>query len=651
MPRRDVRRCPTLAVVVGLLALWSAGCGSGGESQSARPRVTRDLSLIVPWRAVTLTTPLDPAWSDYDDRPQSAAREAIDDTLDQLKAIGARQVEIPAVFAWSVEDERSTSMAAQSIVYFDPSYRPDDPATWGALRRTRRGDMGLVAYQPLTSWDSPVPLQTPLEINQKAEQTLGRLLNTVARMGLIPILRLEFRVVGAKNALGVGVIAPDTDPSRNLDQFYLKYKEHVVAMARLAARHDAAMVILGVGTPNVAGAGQSRFADGSSMAERRELIREKWRDMVRAARLVAAQEGRPDLVFAYVERNVWREPTGPSGSKTPVWQRVPFWDDLDAIGIGICLTEGFETNGQLTPPTVEELVVRSEKQGFVTDGIPNILDIRNFFRFRRGYNRNTKPVFLDEIECGGPPKVGSQSVASASASPPNRQNLTGRQRFYQAHMELARRYGTDWLAGLGFSQRAVASSGPAPGTPPSPPREIADDSTGFLRTAAEAHVRDYFVGTVARFGELVVNPGFELGNAAPWSLQEWGGRTELRLNGERVHAGRWALQITNPKAGSEGAAVSLRIPVSAGVKYRASAWLYLEDMSGGGAQVTVKWYGPRDQVISTSRSSSRTRATPSWAQESLDLTAPDDAVYAKVILYAYDVGTVHFDDVSFRRFE
>ena len=65
----------------------------------------------------------------------------------------------------------------------------------------------------------------------------------------------------------------------------------------------------------------------------------------------------------------------------------------------------------------------------------------------------------------------------------------------------------------------------------------------------------------------------------------------------------------------------------------------------------VKWYGPRDQVISTSRSSSRTRATPSWAQESLDLTAPDDAVYAKVILYAYDVGTVHFDDVSFRRFE
>jgi hypothetical protein len=118
--------------------------------------------------------------ADYRPRAQGGFKEDIDATLDRLKAIGVRQVQIQTMFAWSVETAPSPRSGAQAVVYYKSTYKPDDPTTWGKVSRARRGDIGLIAYQPPAFWDQPVQLKNPLQINARAEQVLGELLDAAA---------------------------------------------------------------------------------------------------------------------------------------------------------------------------------------------------------------------------------------------------------------------------------------------------------------------------------------------------------------------------------------------------------------------------------------------------------------------------------------
>src|SRR5581483_10930131 len=66
------------------------------------------------------------------------------------------------------------------------------------------------------------------------------------------------------------------DPSRNFDLFFSKYMEHTLNMARVAAAHGAAMMVLGGGSPYLTGSGQSKFADNSLMKDRRQDLGQRW---------------------------------------------------------------------------------------------------------------------------------------------------------------------------------------------------------------------------------------------------------------------------------------------------------------------------------------------------------------------------------------
>ncbi|MCS6914845.1 MAG: hypothetical protein RMK29_02180 [Myxococcales bacterium] len=474
--------CLQSRLLAGVLALGGlvigAGCeqakqgeeGSGQRSEGpqepdlALPDLRRvpdrpDLSKIVPWKAVNLLGPTDRVWEEYDYRPRAEGglREEIDERLRQLKRLGVRQVQVQTMFSFCVESTPYPGTSIRSTVYYNPRYRPDDPRTWGRVPRNRRGDMGAIAYQPPASWDVPTPLRGPLEINAKAEAVLGEMLEAVAAHGLVPVLKGEIYLTLAEDGSRSGV-SPwfiFTDPSRNFDQFYRMYQEHLVAMTRVAARHRAAMHILGTELPYVAGAGQSYFADGSRMVDRHEMIAAKWREIIRAVRQAALEEGRPDLVISYTEINPFWEDRRMTAARVPVWTRVPFWDELDAVGINFYLPGRWSDgrgNYDTSPKTAADMVRYGETHNFATDFVPNMADIREFFHVQRGYTLETKPVFFAEDGC-----TSSRAAAANPAAPPflrlgEQPDFAEQQNLYEAHFVLFERYGKGWLAGLGFWQ-------------------------------------------------------------------------------------------------------------------------------------------------------------------------------------------------------
>lgn len=420
----------------------------------------RDLTRLVPWRAVNLVGPTSRPWDEYDYRPraQGGLREDIDATLDRLKALGTRQVQIQTLHAWSVEATESAPYRGSgilSVVAYDAAYRPDDPRTFGRAPRTRRGDMGLVAYQPPAWWDQPQALATPLAINQKAEQVLGELLDAVARKGLIPVLKVETFLGLVNDANGTSANFNYTDPSRNFDQFYRMHREHLVAMTRVAARHQAALLILGTETPYVAGAGQARFATNEAMPARQAYIAARWAETIQAVRDAARAEGRPDLMFSYTEINPFWEPRAVTGAKVPPWQRVPFWDALDAVGINYYFPgRATDVNGvpDKRPLTADDMLAYAETHNFASDGVPNLQEIGAYFNGQRGYTLDTRPVIFPEDGCTASPYGAGNPAAPTNLTLRQRPDTAEQQRLYEAHFRALERHGAGWLAGLGFWQ-------------------------------------------------------------------------------------------------------------------------------------------------------------------------------------------------------
>lgn len=457
---------------------------------------------VVPWRAVNLVGPTDLVWDEYDYRPraQGGHREEIDATLMRLKSIGVRQVQIQTLFAWSVESKPGPTTQTISVVQYSPGYRVADPATWGKIPRTRRGDMGLVPYLSNSvppHWDQPVRLRTPEELTQKAEQILGELLDAVSKAGLIPVLKSEIYLVVAEDAFDFSGDFNYTDPSRGFDPFYAQYQQHLVRMTRLAARHGAAMMILGTETPYVAGAGQSRFADGSLMSSRRALIAGKWTAILGAVQKAAREEGRPDLLFSYTEINpFWEGHYAPGEVRVPVWSRVPFWDELDVVGINFYLpgrwTDG-ATKYDREPRSADEMVTYGETHDFASDTIANLADLRSFFVGQKGYALDKKPIVFAEDGCTSTPLAAANPAAPPFLKLRDPPDFTEQRNLYEAHFKLAEKHGAGWLAGLGFWQVTPTSRWGGAYNPAATDNYAkAASYFGFLGTPTEAVVKSYF---------------------------------------------------------------------------------------------------------------------------------------------------------------
>lgn len=482
---------PTVSLVDG-------GDDAAADLSVALPQ--RDLGLLVPWRAVNLIGPGPLVWEEYDYRPraQGGLREEIDARLERLRQIGVRQVQIQTLSSWSVETAPAPGTSIQATVYYRAAYDPNDPSTWGKVPRSRRGDMGVVAYQPPAAWDVPTPLRTPLEINRKAEQVLGDMLDAVRAHGLIPVLKVETYLTLAEDG-GAGGTTPwfnFTDPSRGFDAFYARYQEHLVSMAHLGARHGAAMLILGTETPYVAGAGQGRFADGSKMTDRQALIAGKWRGIIAAVRQALREEGRLDMVLSYTEINPFWDDREPTEPRVPIWSRVPFWDDLDAVGINLYLPGRWSDGAgsyDRSPKTAQDMVAYGEAHNFATDYVPNLQDLRDFFVGKKGYDLMRKPVFFAEDGCAAAPYAAVNPAAPPVLVLGAAPDVAEQASLYDAHFQLFEKHGAGWLAGLGFWQ---ATPGARWGGAWSPANKAAYGTPAayfsFLGTATEDVVARHF---------------------------------------------------------------------------------------------------------------------------------------------------------------
>ncbi len=468
----------------------------GGNGPDMHVPDRPDLSKLVPWKAVALVGPTDHFWEEYDYRPraQGGFREDIDATLERMRGLGVRQVEIQTLFAWSAEDRVYPGTQIRSIVYYDPAYKVNDPKTWGKVPRTRRGDMGLMPFLPPPSWDVPTPLRTPLDIGLRAQQALGDMLDAVAAHGLFPVLKCEDFLLIAQNADDYSGDFNYTDPSRNFDQFYSQYKSYLLDMTKVAAQHHAVLLVLGSETPYVTGAGIATFADGSAMTSRHALIAAKWQDMIQAVRDAAKAAGRPDLALSYTEINPWYDPR--AMDNVPVWARVPFWDQLDAVGINFYLP-GRYTDGMgmfdTSPPTTAAMVKYGETHTFQSDIVPNFQDLKDYFYGQRGYRLMTKPVIFPEDGC-----TSTKYGAANPADPPlltlrAKPDFAEQADLYEAHFQLAAKYGSGWLAGFGFWQVTPTSRWGGAYNPGNTTNYSTDASYfGFVGTPTEDIVRTYF---------------------------------------------------------------------------------------------------------------------------------------------------------------
>lgn len=167
------------------------------------------------------------------------------------------------------------------------------------------------------------------------------------------------------------------------------------------------------------------------------------------------------------------------------------------------------------------------------------------------------------------------------------------------------------------------------------------------QSAASATATATTAGPAQDAPELLANAGFEAG-ASPWLLQQWDGAPQVRICTDRARSGARSFCITNGK-GADGAATHPYISVSAGARYQASAWLYVQGVSTGAAVLMIDWYDGSGRYLGSAQSGGRTQNTTSWTQESLSTTAPAGAQKALLFLFSWAAGTVYYDDVSMKR--
>jgi hypothetical protein len=232
------------------------------------------------------------------------------------------------------------------------------------------------------------------------------------------------------------------------------------------------------------------------MTDRQAMIYKKWQDIISAVRATARQEGRPDMVFSYTEINPWWEPRKVTEPKVPCWSKVPFWDDLDAVGINFYLPGRYsDGNGgyDKLPRTADEMVTYGETHNFQSDTVPNLQDLQDYFVTRKGYSVRTKPVIFPEDGC-----TSTYLGAANPAAPPfstlrKAPDFTEQANLYEAHFKLAARHGGGWLAGLGFWQTTPTARWGGPYQINQTDNYSEEDAYfAFLGTPTEAVVKTYF---------------------------------------------------------------------------------------------------------------------------------------------------------------
>ncbi|MDH6448172.1 hypothetical protein M2155_000580 [Streptomyces sp. SAI-119] len=166
---------------------------------------------------------------------------------------------------------------------------------------------------------------------------------------------------------------------------------------------------------------------------------------------------------------------------------------------------------------------------------------------------------------------------------------------------------------------------------------------GIIKAAATA--LDFFIGAAASQPTLNANPTFDT-DTSGWTAVN----ANLTRSNAQARYGSWSGLITST-AGATPRAEATKVPVTAGLSYRASGWLYSPAVVATSLGLNINWYDAAQVYLSTSSNSS-TPASGVWTFMDASFTAPVGAAYAG-ILYAIN-GTpgagvlLYGDDIRLR---
>ena len=148
-------------------------------------------------------------------------------------------------------------------------------------------------------------------------------------------------------------------------------------------------------------------------------------------------------------------------------------------------------------------------------------------------------------------------------------------------------------------------------------------------------------------GNLISNPSFEeaaAGNPAHWDFRVQRNAAPVLVD-EAAHDGAHCVRMVDAASDGNVSVESLRIASRPGGSYTATAWFRTVDSCSPGIYLNFyDEFGCRVHHVF-----SRVKGpTNGWVQASVQATAPEEAIEASAMLYAYmgDVGTVDADQVT-----
>jgi hypothetical protein len=149
------------------------------------------------------------------------------------------------------------------------------------------------------------------------------------------------------------------------------------------------------------------------------------------------------------------------------------------------------------------------------------------------------------------------------------------------------------------------------------------------------------------YPQLLTNTGFETATA-PWSLLTWDGTSKATRTSALAHTGKYSVEVHNPNNSSDGAVMLYSVPITAGSSYQFSAWMALQGVTWGTAELMLDWDDANGNTLQTIQSTGQSADT-TWVQEVLTGTAPAGATQAVLYLYSYATGSAFYDDISFKQ--
>ena len=132
------------------------------------------------------------------------------------------------------------------------------------------------------------------------------------------------------------------------------------------------------------------------------------------------------------------------------------------------------------------------------------------------------------------------------------------------------------------------------------------------------------------YSDKVLNPGFEEGLNEDGTVINWekyGPNNSATISSDIVHSGNYAARLSASESGGNGLH-SCKVAVSPNVMYRGQGMIYNDT---GTSDLYLEFYNEAGNRIDVKTAAlSRTRE---WIQVNVDAVAPQDAVYAQLLIY------------------